>query len=87
MTTQQIRIYKTNRADDPGELYGVDDIARLFWESERGKAFDFNKHGGLEPVACSWVAINLGGWDEDDTLWPAMFEAIFEARPWAGQFG
>lgn len=84
MTT--INFNKSNRVDDPGVDLEPAEVAARFWASDDAKEW-LTSNGGmrLERVALGWVSTHLGGWDPDDQdIWPLIYGALFDARPWAG---
>lgn len=83
----KINFTKTNRIDDPGENLTPAEVAERFWASEEAQEWHALVKANksvipLDRLALSWVPQNIGGWDDDRSIWPRISDAIFDARPW-----
>jgi hypothetical protein len=84
-----MKLYRTNRLDDPGEEHDLTELAAEFWQSDHAAALlDPYGQGNLSRAAMEWVAQTYGSWadgpdfDAARARWDQIEDAIFAARPW-----
>lgn len=57
-----MRLYRTNRLDDPGQVHDNDELVTAFCADAEAWPEDCP----LERALRLWLSRNFGGWDNDD---------------------